>query len=64
CGFEDVRIADINDTLTGEQRSTAWMTNESLEDYLDPNDPTKTIEGHPAPKRALLIARKAAKPLS
>ena len=36
----------------------------SLEDYLDPEDPTKTIEGHPAPKRALLIAKKAVKPLS
>lgn len=64
CGFEDVRIADINHTLTGEQRSTAWMTNESLQDYLDPDDPSKTIEGHPAPKRALLIAKKAVKPLS
>jgi tRNA (mo5U34)-methyltransferase len=64
CGFEDVRIVDINDTLTGEQRSTAWMTNESLEDYLDPKDPSKTVEGHPAPKRALLIAKKAAKTLS
>lgn len=64
CGFENVRIADINDTLTGEQRSTAWMTNESLEDYLDPKDPSKTVEGHPAPKRALLIAKKAVKPIS
>jgi len=64
CGFEDVRIADINHTLTGEQRSTAWMTNESLQNYLDPDDPSKTIEGHPAPKRALLIAKKAVKPLS
>lgn len=64
CGFEDVCIKDINQTLTGEQRSTAWMNNESLQDYLDPNDPTKTVEGHPAPKRALLIAKKAAKPLS
>ena len=64
CGFTDVRIADINDTLTGEQRSTAWMTNESLEDYLDPMDPLKTIEGYPAPKRALLIATKPIKTLS
>ena len=64
CGFEAVRIADINDTLTGEQRSTAWMTNESLQDYLDPNDPSKTVEGHPAPKRALLIARKPFKTVS
>jgi tRNA (mo5U34)-methyltransferase len=64
CGFENVRIADINDTLTGEQRSTAWMTNESLEDYLDSRDPTKTVEGHPAPKRVLLIANKAIKPIN
>lgn len=64
CGFKNVRIADINHTLTEEQRSTAWMTNESLLDYLDPDDPSKTIEGHPAPKRALLIAKKAVKPLS
>ena len=64
CGFEDVCIVDINDTLTGEQRSTAWMTNESLEDYLDADDPSKTVEGHPAPKRALLIAKKVTKTLS
>jgi len=62
CNFEDVRIVDINDTLTTEQRSTAWMTNESLQDYLDPNDSTKTIEGHPAPRRALFIAKKAMQP--
>jgi tRNA (mo5U34)-methyltransferase len=64
CAFEDVRIVGINDTLTDEQRSTAWMTNESLQDYLDPNDSTKTIEGHPAPKRALFIAKKAIQTLN
>ncbi|MCK5818433.1 MAG: tRNA 5-methoxyuridine(34)/uridine 5-oxyacetic acid(34) synthase CmoB [Psychromonas sp.] len=64
CAFEDVRIVDINDTLTQEQRSTDWMRNESLADYLDPNDPTKTIEGYPAPKRALFIAQKSIQSLN
>lgn len=58
CGFEAVKIVDISTTSTDEQRSTEWMKNESLADYLDPNDPNKTIEGHPAPKRAILIAKK------
>ena len=28
----------------------------SLKDFLDPNDITKTAEGHPAPLRATIIA--------
>jgi tRNA (mo5U34)-methyltransferase len=55
-GFVDVRIVDIDVTSIKEQRSTSWMTHESLEDYLDPNDNSKTVEGLPAPKRAVLIA--------
>ena len=58
CGFVDVRIADVSVTTVEEQRRTDWMTSESLAEFLDPNDPTKTIEGYPAPRRALLIARK------
>ncbi|MBI1015395.1 putative methyltransferase [Escherichia coli] len=34
------------------------MVTESLADFLDPHDPGKTVEGYPAPKRAVLIARK------
>ncbi|MDF4192049.1 DUF1698 domain-containing protein, partial [Ligilactobacillus salivarius] len=45
-------------TTTEEQRRTEWMVTESLADFLDPHDPGKTVEGYPAPKRALLIARK------
>ncbi|UXI02140.1 tRNA 5-methoxyuridine(34)/uridine 5-oxyacetic acid(34) synthase CmoB [Photobacterium sp. TY1-4] len=56
CGFVDVRIVDECITTTDEQRSTDWMTNNSLPEYLDPQDPSKTIEGYPAPKRAILIA--------
>jgi len=56
CGFKQVRLVDINTTTTDEQRKTDWMTFQSLSDFLDPNDPTLTIEGHPAPKRAIIIA--------
>ena len=55
CGFIDVRIADESITTTDEQRSTEWMTNNSLPEYLDQADPSKTIEGYPAPRRAILI---------
>ncbi len=58
CGFVNVRIADVSVTTLEEQRRTPWMTSESLAEFLDPKDPTKTIEGYPAPRRALLIANK------
>ncbi|MBK0000272.1 MULTISPECIES: tRNA 5-methoxyuridine(34)/uridine 5-oxyacetic acid(34) synthase CmoB [Erwiniaceae] len=58
CGFTDVRIADYSVTSTDEQRRTSWMTSESLAEFLDPNDPTKTVEGYPAPLRAVLVATK------
>ncbi|WP_411704818.1 tRNA 5-methoxyuridine(34)/uridine 5-oxyacetic acid(34) synthase CmoB [Edaphovirga cremea] len=58
CGFVDVRIADISVTSLEEQRRTSWMTSESLAEFLDPDDQSKTVEGYPAPQRALLIARK------
>ncbi len=57
-GFENIRIADLCSTTAAEQRSTVWKPGQSLIDYLDPIDKTKTIEGHPAPLRAILIANK------
>lgn len=57
CGFTDVRIVDHALTLTSEQRKTDWMTSDSLTEFLDPNDHSKTIEGYPAPLRAVLVAR-------
>lgn len=56
CGFKNIRVIDINQTSTEEQRSTPWMTFNSLQDFLDPKDLNKTIEGHPAPRRATFIA--------
>jgi len=56
CGFKDVACVDVNVTTIDEQRTTEWMTFESLTDFLDPNDHSKTLEGHPAPRRAVLTA--------
>ncbi len=58
CDFIDVRCVDVDTTSLAEQRRTDWMRNESLVDYLDPNDITRTIEGYPAPVRAAIIATK------
>lgn len=57
-GFTDIRCVDIDVTSTKEQRSTQWMDYQSLSDFLDPNNPDKTIEGLPAPMRAVIIAKK------
>ncbi len=57
-GLKEIRTVDISTTSTNEQHSTDWMTFESLPNFLDPADPTQTIEGLPAPKRAVVIATK------
>lgn len=57
-GFKNIRVVDINQTSIEEQRKTAWMTFESLQDFLDPEDHNKTIEGYPAPKRAVVICNR------
>ena len=56
--FKKVRCVDTNITSLKEQRVTEWMQFQSLADFLDPNDINKTIEGYPAPKRAIFIAEK------
>lgn len=55
-GFVDIRLADVNRTSLEEQRATEWMTSQSLQDFLNPEDLSLTIEGYPAPQRAVLIA--------
>ncbi|EPJ48161.1 MAG: hypothetical protein OFPII_07360 [Osedax symbiont Rs1] len=57
CGFKKVQIVDEATTSLDEQRATQWMDFHSLTNFLDPDDPSKTLEGHPAPKRAILIAQ-------
>ena len=56
CGFTEIACVDTNRTSREEQRSTEWMQFESLADFLDPDDPGKTIEGYPAPLRAIFTA--------
>jgi tRNA (mo5U34)-methyltransferase len=58
AGFRKPELVDVNQTSTQEQRSTDWMRFHSLADFLDPDDPRKTIEGHPAPRRAIVTATK------
>jgi tRNA (mo5U34)-methyltransferase len=55
-GFKNIRCINTTVTTIEEQRKTPWMEYESLSDFLDPEDSTKTIEGHPAPRRAIFIA--------
>lgn len=57
CGFSQVRTVDVSATGVDEQRRTDWMQFQSLADFLDPADHSRTIEGLPAPRRALLLAR-------
>lgn len=54
--FRDVKVVDVCTTTTDEQRSTDWMTFQSLQDFLDPADQRKTVEGYPAPVRAVITA--------
>lgn len=55
-GFKNARCVDQSVTTLAEQRKTEWLENESLVDFLDPTDQRKTIEGLPAPKRAVILA--------
>ena len=57
-GFKNIRCIDVTKTTTDEQRSTPWMQFQSLADYLDKNDPDKTVEGYPAPVRCIMLAQK------
>lgn len=50
-GFSDFEVLETSVTSADEQRKTEWIEGQSLEDFLDPDDPTKTVEGYPAPKR-------------
>ncbi len=58
CRFRNIRTVDVTITGTDEQRTTEWMTFQSLADFLDPDDSSKSVEGYPAPRRAIVIAGK------
>ena len=56
CGFQQINVLDVTSTTVEEQHSTEWMTFKSLPDFLDPHDLKRTVEGHPAPQRAIVTA--------
>ncbi len=58
AGFLSPTAVSIETTRCTEQRRTEWMPYESLEQALDPNDRTLTVEGLPAPCRAVFVAKK------
>jgi len=51
AGFKDFEVLETSVTCKDEQRKTDWIEGQSLEDFLNPDDNSKTIEGYPAPKR-------------
>jgi len=57
ANFNNVRVVDVSKTTIAEQRKTPWIgeNGASLEDFLDPLDDSLTIEGYPAPTRAIVV---------
>ena len=58
--FNNIRVVDVSKTTTAEQRKTPWIgeNGASLEDFLDPLDDSLTIEGYPAPVRAIVLCER------
>jgi len=57
AGFSSIEVLEITTTSTNEQRMTPWIISESLNDFLDQNNPNLTVEGYPAPKRVYVKVR-------
>ena len=57
ANFNNIRVVDVSKTTTAEQRKTPWIgeNGASLEDFLNPLDDSLTIEGYPAPTRAIVV---------
>lgn len=56
AGFSRFEVLARRKTDTEEQRKTDWIETQSLEDFLDPKDPDRTVEGYPAPQRLYVRA--------
>jgi len=57
-GYRSIRVVDQTPTTPEEQDTTEWMPFHSLPRALDPDDSSRTIENHPAPLRAVIIAHR------
>jgi tRNA (mo5U34)-methyltransferase len=60
ANFKNIRVVNVSKTTILEQRKTPWIGKNaaSLEDFLDPLDDSLTIEGYPAPTRAIVICER------
>ena len=58
AGFKEVEVIAIKKTELEEQRKTDWINSQSLDEFLDPQNPELTVEGYPAPKRVYIKAIK------
>jgi tRNA (mo5U34)-methyltransferase len=58
AGFSSFEVLATAVTDESEQRKTEWIEGESLVDFLDKDDKTKTIEGYEAPKRVFVKLKK------
>jgi tRNA (mo5U34)-methyltransferase len=56
--FKSFELIGVYPTTKEEQRKTEWIDGESLNNFLDEVDSSKTVEGYPAPKRAYVKLRK------
>ena len=56
--FLDFEIIHSEELSTDEQRTTEWAPIRSLEESLDPNDNSKTVEGYPRAHRFYVRVRK------
>lgn len=57
-GFQQVQFFCRHAMSGREQRRTEWMCFESYQDFIDKQDPSRTIEGYPAPWRVFFKARR------
>ena len=57
-GFSQVDLFCSHPMSSEEQRRTSGMEFESDQDFISPEDPTRTVEGYPAPWRSGLSAVK------
>ncbi len=58
AGLSHTKLFCSHPMSSAEQRRTEWMTFESYNDFIDANDPNRTVEGYPAPQRVFLLGRK------
>lgn len=56
-GFKHIECIDVSTTISTEQRKTCHSSPISLEDHIDKNNNSLTIEGLPRPKRAIYLAK-------